>query len=392
MPIGYNSSMSHAQSIAIVGAGLVGASIALAAAARHRVAILEKHLPDFTQITAEDGRPISLNYGSHLILKSLGVWDALSPYSSPIREVHVSERGKFGALRFSADEMKVPALGYVVPYLRLHKALYEAAASHSNVTFIPVDAIQTVSSMENHSTLIYKHLDKTHELRSDVLIAADGTDSTIRALLNIKVEEQDHHEIALIARIKLASPHNNIAQERFTVEGALAILPLYEKTECRLVWTMPSGVYEKVSSWDNDYFKQHISNCFSRRLGKIESIEITAKFPLRTSIAQEQIVGSTILVGNAAHTIYPLAAQGFNLGLRDAMALIEVLKRGLPLSEYSERREKDQRRTIALTNGISQLFGLQLPLLSKARALGLLAVDMLPPLKRALARQMMGVS
>lgn len=386
--------------IVIVGAGLVGTSVILGLQqAGFRIAILEHHLPEVMTSNVEDTRPLSLAYGSKIVLDRWSVWSALAEVACPIETVHVSEQNRFGRVKFSAKDYDVPALGFVVPFSRLQQQLYQKAASQPDVHFIPIQKINTIQCDEAGAQIHYQSLAGAQTVKATLLIAADGTGSTCRKLLNIKSASEDLEEVALIATIDLAEEHRGIAYERFTKKGTMAILPLFNRKKCRLVWTMEKALSEQVATWDDAKLLSEIADCFGERLGALLALKREAVFPLQTLLAEEEVRPSMVLLGNAAHTIYPLAAQGFNLGLQDAAALTRVLlqakrdERSIGelsvLQRYSDIRKQQQERVIRFTNGIAKVFRWKWPMLSHCRAMGLLGIDLIPFLKDDFARTLM---
>ena len=397
MPVSKNKS-----DLIIIGAGLMGTSLAVSMQNHGlQIKILEYYLPDATLPLQQDIRPITLSYVSYQILRTLGVWEDLAPESCPISTVHVSDQGALGSVRFRASELQVPALGYVVPFDKLQHILYQRAAFQKNVEIIPITNILAIHCGDV-SSVNYLTLEGEKDLQTSLLVAADGTESPARRLLNIPIEEENENEVALIASMDLAKPHNQTAYERFTPQGTLAVLPLFNQNQCRLVWSLSKRLADKVNQWSDEEFQDKVQKIFKNRLGEIKSLKRDRQFPLQFLIAKEQIRPGFVLLGNAAHTLYPVAAQGFNLGLRDVAALNELVVFAYQkhnslgeislLREYIKWRQEDQKRIIELTRNISQWFGLQLPLANRVRGLGLLATELLPSIKNQLAKRFLGLA
>ena len=397
MPVSKNKS-----GLIIIGAGLVGTSLAVSMQNQGlKIKILEHYLPEATLALQKDMRPITLSYASYQILQTLGVWEDLAVESCPISTVQVSDQGALGTLRFRSSELGVPALGYVVPFYKLQHVLYQRAASQKNVEIIPITKILAIHC-GGVASVNCLAVEGEKDLQTNLLVAADGTQSTARRLLNIPTEEKNENEVALIASMELAKPHNQTAYERFTPQGTLAILPLFNQSQCYLVWSLSKQLADKVSEWSDEEFQSKVQKIFKNRLGEIKSLKRGKQFPLKLLIAKEQIRPGFVLLGNAAHTLYPIAAQGFNLGLRDVAALSELVVSAYQkhkllgeinlLQEYIKWRKEDQDRIIGLTRNISQWFGLQLPLANRVRGLGLLATELLPPIKNQLAKRLLGLA
>lgn len=384
--------------VVIAGAGLAGCSLALALQQQGlKIALLEKHLPDFSDEQDNSFRPISLSHASVEICKTLGLWSSLSRLAAPIRQVRVSQQYAFGGLSFDAKDYHLDALGQVVPFKALHRALYQAISQQTGVSIVPINVIDSAEP-----NLVVQTAQGIKTFVASLLVAADGAQSTVRQLLNIPVTTRQKDEMALIARLDLASPHQSMAFERFCDQGILALLPLSAVNSYGFVWTMPSTKASEVKQWDDITLQQFISQQFGRRLPAIKSLDRGILWPLRTVIADQQIAEKSVLLGNAAHTIYPLAAQGFNLALRDVAALAEILVQALmsgqalgsqaTLKKYCDWRLQEQKKIITLTSNIAGAATLKLPLASCMRGLGLLAVDLFPPLKRRIAELTLGLS
>lgn len=380
----------------IVGAGLIGASMALSMQNQScTMAILETHLPElFTKANA-DSRPISLSYGSVCLLKSWGVWGALEKEACPILSVHVSEKGKLGAIHFSAQELRVPALGFVVLFEKLLSALFSKINTQQNIQFFPIQSIQNIIC-DQKGVAVHAN---TRDFQASLLIAADGTHSTCRDLLSIETIEKNDRDQAMIYQLILSESHECVAYERFTQYGVLAVLPLLDKKSARLVWTISPRQFERVKSWREKDILCFLQTVFEGRLS-IVAVTKTTCFPLKTVLAKTQIKPSAVLLGNAAHTIYPVAAQGFNLGLRDVATLCDILIEALDekkklndffILKIFEAQVRDYQKVILnITNQLAPFFDIHLPGLGVLRGLGLLSMDMILPLKNNMARHLMG--
>lgn len=385
--------------IVIAGAGLVGLSFALSIKnADVSVQLLENHLPDIITQSHSDSRPISLSYGSVRVLKALGVWDELEKFSCPILSVHVSEKGKFGFTQFSASEQKVPALGYVVPFSRLLAALYNLAATQENIVIDCIETIEKINCDSNGAIITVNADSKKQDINANLFIAADGTNSTCRDLLGISHDEKNDGDIACIYHLQLSENHNHRAFERFTKLGVLAVLPLFDENKAQLVWTITPEIAKKIADWPDDIILEFLQNTFEGRL-EIISVKKSAQFPLKITLAEKQITESAVLLGNSAHTIYPVAAQGFNLGLHDVGILSDILIDALKnkknindqavLKNYEIRARKHQEAIFSITNKLTPLF--DLPFIGGLRGLGLLSMDLIKPVKNRLAKRTMGM-
>ena len=388
--------------VIIIGAGLIGTSLAVALQNEGiQIKVLEHHLSSVVGETP-DVRPLTLSFGSYRILQALGIWYDLAEEVCPITTVHISDQGAFGALCFRAREFNVPALGYVVSFWKLQNSLYQRAALQKNVELIPVIVVDDVQCNVNWAQITFSTIHGQHQLQADLLVAADGIHSTICRLLKVPVKEENRNEVALIALLQLEEPHNYTAYERFTSQGTFAILPLFQTHQYQLVWSLSKTKADEVEHWSDDQFRDVVGKIFKPYIGNIESVKRGKQYPLRMIIAKEQVRPSFVALGNAAHTLYPIAAQGFNLGLRDTAILSEILINGrfqltslgdiALLKKYSRWRRTDQLFITELTRGIAQWCSVQVPLVNQARGFSLLAIGLLPPLKKRLAKLMMGLS
>ncbi|OGO91523.1 MAG: hypothetical protein A3F10_03215 [Coxiella sp. RIFCSPHIGHO2_12_FULL_42_15] len=387
----------------IVGFGLVGSSFVLALQQQGlKIAVIEKHVPEVATDAAVSFRPISLAYGSVAIFRTLGMWHGLQNKATPIKEVIVCEEGSLGAVHFTAAEIALEALGFVVPFADLYRHLYRGAVGQTGVEIIPIQKTTHIERVENQTHVFVETAQGARELRAALVVGCDGAQSSVRHLLNIPTIEKQSADAAVTGMLTLAEPYSPIALERFTKEGVVAILPLADPKQCGVVMTLPQAVIESRQSWTETEWLVALAPHLAQRIPRILSFEKGGVFPLQTIIAKKQLLPGVILLGNAAHTIYPLAAQGFNLGLRDAAALAEILVQARQelqplgqehlLQRYVAWREQDQKRTAQLTMVIAHLFKMQFPGASLLRGLSLLSLDLLTPMKKRLARMTMGLS
>lgn len=407
-----------AYDVIIVGAGLVGVSLAIALAKQNfRIALLETHLPSAivdaattqtakndtpTIDTKTDHRPLTLNYASQQILAHLGLWDSLRATAAPIHQVIVSEQGHFGKLRFHAHDYQLPALGYVVSLTQLHQQLYQQAARSSCIHLICIKQVSAIHHSTSQVTVDIITGSKTRVLRAQLLVGADGSQSITRSLHGLRTHEYAANDQAFIATLTAMKPHQHIAYERFTSQGTLAILPLLKENQLRLVWTLTQLQWEEIESWSHEKREAYLNRNFSMALGSLHLDKTYQRLPLKIFLAKKLICPGFVLLGNAAHTIYPLAAQGFNLGLNDAAALCDVITDARQQNEwighlnvlerYVAWRQPQQEWIAHTTWGISQLFGLKLPFAGLCRSVGLLLTDLCPSLKNNLGQHLLGLS
>ncbi|MFP3515713.1 2-octaprenyl-6-methoxyphenyl hydroxylase [Pseudomonas sp. SIMBA_077] len=385
-------------SLAIIGGGLVGASLALAlqAGAKARgwkIVLIEPFAPGNTYQPSYDARSSALSYGSRLIYERLGVWESMVERGEPINDIHVSDRGRFSTARLSASEEGVPALGYVVENAWLGQCLWKSLDPDVISWRCPAEVIH-MQPLEAGYRLT---LNDETTLECDLAVLADGGRSGLREQLGIHVHKRPYDQSALIANISTSQPHDGMAFERFTDEGPMALLPLPDN-RCALVWTRLGMDAQRLATLDERSFLSELQAVFGYRLGTLTQVGARHLYPLTLIEAQEQVRAHLVVLGNAAHSLHPIAGQGFNLSLRDAQALADALlasdqKPGelATLLSYQQRQQLDQDLTIGFSDQVTRLFGSDQTLISFGRNLGLLGLDLLPPAKRWFARQAMGL-
>ena len=390
--------------LAIVGGGLVGASLALALAPLGlRIALLEAVAPaPGEQHPSFDERTTALANGTVRAFRMLGAWTAMEREAAPIRRIHVSDQGRFGTARVDAAEQGLEALGYVVPNRVIGAALWAGLA---RVPSIEVIAPATVSGSEIDGAsrvVTFEVAGQARSLRARLVVAADGMRSLVRDQAGIEAEHIEYEQVALTAVMTTQRFHDYVAYERFTEAGPIAILPLTDG-RCGLVWTGSPAAVERLLALSDEEFLREFQAAFGFRLGRFLRIGQRASYKLVLSRADRHIAERLAVVGNAAQGLHPIAGQGFNLGLRDAMSLAEVIADGRVagttdagdaalLQEYADWRDTDRRRIVAFTDGLVRLFSTPLGVLRGLRSLGILAFDVLPPAKSALARLSVGAA
>lgn len=390
--------------VAIVGGGMVGASLALALAGTPlTVALVESVDPRAARAQPSfDDRTTALGNGTRRILEALGLWGAIRPEASPIRVIHVSDAGRFGFARLEAAQQRVEAFGYVVVNRVLGRALWNALGESPRVlACLParagggaVDAATREIVLESTDPAVPRRL------RARLVVAADGAQSSLRAALGIEARLEDYGQVAVIANVATDRAHDGVAYERFTANGPIALLPL-ASGDWGLVWTMtPSRAAESLA-WDDGRFLAELQAAFGWRAGRFTRVGRRASYPLQLTRAAQTIADRAVLIGNAAQSLHPVAGQGFNLGLRDAATLAELLADGLAasggsssfdagapavLEEFARRRAEDRDGVTRFTDGLVRLFGDHRPGFGLARDLGLLLFDLSPTAKAALSR------
>jgi 2-octaprenyl-6-methoxyphenol hydroxylase len=374
--------------IAIIGGGPVGASLALALQdSGLDIRVLEARKPESAPA---DPRALALSYGSRLLLERLGVWQGI-PEVTGIRTIHISQKHSLGRAVLQAPELNVPDLGYVLPYHALHGALQHALET-SGLTCLAGAAVTQLQRETDGARISYQHEGAAHTLNARLAAVADGG--------QLLATEQppiitDYGQSAIIAHITCAQPKPNMAFERFTAQGPVALLPYRDGYE--LVWTAPHETAQDMLRWDEAAFLAQLHSHFGDRVGEFLSVGKRTCFPLRLRRAPHITLAHTVLLGNAAQTLHPVAGQGFNMGLRDAWELAQEILRCEPaalgsnamLTAYRKSRQLDRNAGVRFTDGLVRLFSNDLPGLSTGRAAALSLLDCLPPAKKFVARRMM---
>ena len=388
--------------VAIVGGGMVGASLALALAGTPlRVVLIEAVPADSTGQPSFDDRSSALGNGSRRIFEALGVWRTLSAQAGPVREIHVSDAGRFGAARLCAAEQGLEALGYVVANRHIGAALWQELAQRPqilvrrparvlDVRLESEGARLTVRSVPTGAAVQAVAAD-TEQFAARVVVAADGAQSLVRAAAGIAAMVEDYRQVAVVVHVATDRPASAVAYERFTPAGPLAVLPLIDG-RYTVVWTLTPERAAQVLALESAAFIAELQRSFGWRIGRIGHAGARASYPLSLSRAESMAGPRAVLVGNAAQALHPVAGQGFNLGLRDAALLAELLAHapdpGAPavLEDFERRRAADRRGMIGFTDGLVKLFASERPGIALLRNLGLTLFDLAPTAKDALAR------
>ncbi|HSP30833.1 MAG TPA: 2-octaprenyl-6-methoxyphenyl hydroxylase [Halomonas sp.] len=392
--------------IVIVGGGLVGASLGCALAPlieRYgwRVAIIES-----SPITVQpqeniwqpsfDARASAIAEGSAQRFQQLGVWKAMRDEATPIRCIHISERGRLGATRLSANELGVAALGHVIPNAWMGRVLHQRLAQLPLEWHCPAKVEQLTPMAGGHQL----ELSDGSQLNAGLTVLADGGRSGLKEQLGIGSRREPYEQTALIAHVGVSQPHHGTAYERFTSQGPMALLPLPGQA-MELVWTHPSGSEQARMALSEREFLLQLQRAFGDRVGRFTRVGTRHTYPLSLVTAEEPVRPGLAVLGNAAHALHPVAGQGFNLALRGVMDLVEALEQGelanrslgdmTTLQAFEKQRSRDRANVIRFSDGLVRLFGLSFPLLPHARAAGLIGLNLIGPLRRGLARRAMGL-
>jgi 2-octaprenyl-6-methoxyphenol hydroxylase len=401
--------------VAIIGGGMVGASLAVALAGTGvSTMLVEGTAPGSKTQPSFDDRTTALGNASRRIFQGLGVWERLAPEAAAIRTIHVSDTGHFGFARLNAAEQGIDALGYVVSNRVIGAALWERLQGAKDV-LLRVPARPERVEISDHG-VTFALADESVTAR--LVVAADGAHSVVRAAASIEAAVEDYEQIAIVANVAADRPHDGTAYERFTQSGPLAVLPLPDGSY-GVIWTCTPTRAAEVLSLDNNSYLRELQERFGWRAGRFVLAGVRASYPLKLTRAATTVATRTVLIGNAAQALHPVAGQGFNLGLRDAAMLAEVIVSartgvgaragagagwaaaiaagsaagagadvGSPelLRQFAAWREGDRNGVVRFTDGLVKMFASTRPGVGVLRNLGLLLFDLSPPAKSALAR------
>ena len=395
--------------IAIVGGAMAGATLALGLAELAKqqagskpitIALIEAHKPS-REHPGFDARSIAISHGSIFELKQLGLWQHLDPLAEPIHNIHISERGNFGMTELNRESFHLPYLGKVVELEAVGNKLFSLLEQSDVALYCPAKLQDVVAGVDSQLLT----LDDGQQIAAKLLIAADGVNSKVRQAFKQPLEQVDFNQTAIIANIQVEQPHHGWAYERFTQTGPLALLPMAtNQGESRLsmVWALDPTNAERLLKAPKAEFISELQQAFGYRAGRFTDIGERFSYPLMLSYMARPIYQRTIFLGNAAQTLHPIAGQGFNLGLRDVVCVLDVLKQVLANPEgqdigsaavthaYLERRKADRQSTMNNIEFLVRGFSNDYWPLVIGRNLGLRLLSWFPPLKAPVARRAMG--
>jgi 2-octaprenyl-6-methoxyphenol hydroxylase len=391
--------------IAIVGGGLVGAS--LAAALRTlplRVALIEAHAPDSSAQPSFDERTTALGNASRRVFEALDLWHSLEAEAAPITAIHVSDAGRFGFARLAASEFQQQALGYVVANRVLGRELWRALGAAANVTAFMPARLQAVVVAQDQARLQVETAAGQADLVARLVVAADGAQSLVRAAAGVGASVDDYEQVAVVASLRTDLPNDGVAYERFTAAGPMALLPIRASGSAAwrtLVWAAAPADADRLMQLPPTQFLREWQNAFGWRAGRALQLGQRGRYPLALTRSEAAVAPRIVLLGNAAQSLHPVAGQGFNLGLRDVAELAELLAAALVsgapdpgaeqlLAQYAAARAADRDGVIGFTDTLVRVFSSEHRLAALARDAGLLLFDLLPPAKRAMSRVSLG--
>lgn len=382
--------------LVIAGGGLVGSLMAL---------LLAQKRPDVAVTIVEpqadgpvpDKRTIALAAATVDLLCRQGIWQDLATTAEPIQHIHVSDRGYLGATRLHAEQEGVAALGYVVPAAALNRALYDRLQQCEQVQWLAGSAVTRLTQQQDACDVTVQTPSGEVQFAAQLVVGADGQRSFVREQLGIDVQCTDYGQVGIIATLTLDKPLNGWAYERFTETGPLALLPLPQQ-QASLVWSVHAEQAEELLQRSDADFLAQLQSAFGYRAGRFTAVEQRLQFPLRLHLAERSVAHRAVLIGNASHALHPIAGQGFNLGVRDAICLSDALASAedfgayRTLAGYWRERAADYHMIIGLTDMLVRGFSNHYWPMNVCRNLALLGLDTVPSVRQAFARQTMGLA
>lgn len=396
-----NQTETYQTDVFIAGGGPVGLMLAIGLSRLgKKVVLAERVMPkknDFEEAqNSFDGRVLALSKGSQTFLEEIGVWQILKPFTTSIEHVHVSQKGYMGITTLHAEEVDVDALGFSVQSSDLGAVLWTLANQEENIRLLcpavlesfveSEDAVQITVALnpEQEGQIIYK-------VSAQLIVGADGTQSKVREILGLKIEEKSYDAFGVLAQIETEQHPNGWAYERFTTEGPVALLPMQGHFH-KAVLVCPAKQVEHIQSLSDNEYIALFAEKMGERLGRFVKVSPRIVYPLKETYVPQMSKGRALLMGNASHTQHPVAAQGLNLGIRD----IEVFLQGISecedlgdqawLKKYALSRTPDHEKVMGLTDGLIQIFQHASPLVGHLRGVGLMAMQAMPGLKRRFSK------
>ncbi len=391
--------------IVIAGGGMIGTSLALALAPLGlRVAVVEAVARKDPGQPSFDDRTTALSRSTQRMFEAMGLWEDILSASTPIQSIHVSDQGRFGFSHIDAQEQGVEALGYVVINRVLGSVLQSAMDHCDGVDLLCPARIVDVKLTSTQATAMLEAGDGRPEaLGCDLLVAADGANSTVRGMMGIPAQKTHYGQRAVIGNMLVEKKMEYRAYERFTAQGPLAVLPVADD-RAGFVWVVSEEDAGRVLALDDDAFLSELQQEFGYRLGAFSNVGKRAAYPLTLSKAARLTSTRAVLVGNAAHGLHPVSAQGFNLGMRDIAALCDCIADGRAgpngvdpgdeqvLARYADWRRSDQKKLVRFTDGLVRLFGSSSRSLRALRDVGMLGFDLIPGVRSLFAKHTMGLA
>lgn len=378
---------------------MVGASMACALQdTDYRIAVVEAFIPSSDDQPSFDERTVALTYSSKLIFNAIGAWSKMRREAFPILNIEVTSQDSLGFTTLGVDDVRTPALGYVVPTRAVGAILHEKLTSQSNLDLICPATVESIQTRDSYCSVCVLGESGPEQLKTKLVIIADGGRSNLLGQLGLKTTHKTYQQCALVSIIGSDRPHGGKAYEHFTRDGPLALLPL-RSSDFSLAWTLKKHHAEELKVCSDADFINGLQSTFGKRAGYFTSFGRRNVYPLSLTLLDRTAIKRTVIIGNAAHTVHPVAGQGFNLGLRDVGFLHEFLTaepcldpgNSQMLNRYSRARKHDTKRVSQFTDGLIKAFTSELNAVKTARGLGLTALNLMPGIKKSLLRRTMGI-
>jgi len=377
-------------SIAIIGGGPVGAIFALLNKSQaSKIVLLESN----SQIqTKRDKRALALSNGTKFILEKIDVWKDLEGRLTPIKTIHTSQKGTFGRSLMKAEDFDQQALGYIISYGELIQALQKKILNSKNIEALYNSEVISFVSSGKKQKIIFKYKSQEKSLNCDLLVLADGGGAEINGINIIRTNKSFEHS-ALVTHIKTDIPHSNVAYERFTNMGPMALLPNLNG-QYSLVWTGPTDEITRLKQLNNSEFLIALQQQFGDRVGNFKLFEKRVTFPLKQSFVSKYPESNIAIIGNSAQIMHPVAGQGLNTGVRDALILADCINKNvnldfkLMINKFNHMRKKETKDTLRFTESLVILFSNDFIGVNKIRGMALSFLDLIPPIRKSFVRKM----
>lgn len=398
-----NAERDNLYDIVIAGGGMVGSTLALALSPLAlRVAIVEPVPHSAEAQPSFDDRSTALSRSTQRMFQAMGLWDDIVTAATPISNIHVSDKGRFGFSHIDAEQQGVEALGYVIINRVLGAVLQAGLGEVDGLDVLCPARITGAKLAPGQATVTVQQSDGPTELGCKLLVAADGANSSVRTMMGIDATQENYGQRAIIGNLLPEKPLKNRAYERFTEQGPLALLPVADN-RAGFVWNVSEQDAERILKLDDESFITELQQAFGNRQGVFSRVGKRASYPLLLSKAMRLTATRAVLVGNAAHGLHPAAAQGFNLGLRDVAALCDCIADTRNTDEgdigdesllmrYADWRRRDQKKLVGFTDGLVRLFGSSKRSVRALRNIGMLGFDLIPGVRSEFAKHTMGLA
>ncbi len=399
-----SSGISVDYDVVIAGGGMIGTSLALALSPLGlRIALVEAVARGAAMQPSFDDRSTALSRSTQRMFEAMELWDGIRAAATAIHSIHVSDKGRFGFSHINADEQKVDALGYVVINRVLGEVLQQALSADQSIEVLcPAKIAALEPGPDTVTATVIHEGGEAQQIISRLVVAADGANSSVRDMLGISALQTRYGQHAVVGNLLPEKPLENVAYERFTDVGPLAILPLAGE-RAAFIWTVADDDATRVLELDDAAFLPEMQSAFGNRLGTFSRVGKRAAYPLTLSKALRLTATRGVLVGNAAHGLHPVAAQGFNLGMRDVAALSDCIADACVakqadigdqelLRRFANWRKSDQTKLVRFTDGLVRLFTSKKPPLRFLRNAGMLGFDLIPGVRSEFARHTMGLA